>query len=329
MKLKVFIRVDGSSQIGLGHLVRCIALAHMLKSDFEISFYCKYIPDSMQLELIERRFALIKISDEEQFLNQLSSNTIVVLDGYNFDTEYQIQIKTKGCKLVCIDDLNDKYFYADLIINHGSGFKEGDYSTQPSTKFALGPQFALLRSTFLNQITKPRVISKFDNLFICFGGADSFNLSAITLEVVLEFNTFKHIAILTGPAYKANIQLQELIMKDNRVVHLQNLSEYEMLTEMLKAEIAIVPSSGIILEVFSVGIPTISGFFVDNQSSASEYFEKHSLIYSCGNMLENFREKLRNCISSLNILVGNKMIIKQKNLMNNSDNNLISLFKAL
>ena len=42
---------------------------------------------------------------------------IVVLDGYHFDTNYQTKIKQKGCKLVCIDDLHDKHFVADIIIH--------------------------------------------------------------------------------------------------------------------------------------------------------------------------------------------------------------------
>jgi len=33
---KIYIRADGGKEIGLGHLVRCFALALMLKDDFEI-----------------------------------------------------------------------------------------------------------------------------------------------------------------------------------------------------------------------------------------------------------------------------------------------------
>ena len=48
MKPKVYIRADGSHDIGLGHLIRCIALAHMLKNDFDITFVCKEIPEKIK-----------------------------------------------------------------------------------------------------------------------------------------------------------------------------------------------------------------------------------------------------------------------------------------
>ncbi len=58
---------------------------------------------------------------------------IVVLDGYHFGTNYQKQIKLKGAKLVCIDDMHDKEFVADLIINHIPRITPQDYNVQPFT----------------------------------------------------------------------------------------------------------------------------------------------------------------------------------------------------
>ena len=50
LKPKVYIRTDGSPEIGLGHLTRCIALAYMLKKDFAITFVCKEIPEKISRE---------------------------------------------------------------------------------------------------------------------------------------------------------------------------------------------------------------------------------------------------------------------------------------
>ena len=92
MKSKILIRADGSPQIGLGHLVRCFALAQMLKVDFEIIFYCRQIPNAMIAEIKSQGFSCIEIDREGEFLDQLSEDTISVLDGYNFDTDYQRKI---------------------------------------------------------------------------------------------------------------------------------------------------------------------------------------------------------------------------------------------
>ena len=137
MSFKVFIRADGSSQIGLGHLVRCSALAHMLKDHFEITFYSKEIPDAMLAELNSNGFICHKIKNENEFFNQLNDKNIAVLDGYNFGTDYQKQVKDTGSKLICIDDLHDQKFLADLIINHAPGITPQDYKAKTYTQFAL------------------------------------------------------------------------------------------------------------------------------------------------------------------------------------------------
>ena len=127
MKQKVYIRTDGSPEIGLGHVVRCVSLAHMLKNDFTIHFFVLEIPDSLKNEITQNGWDVTFIDRESDFLNKLTGNEIVVIDGYQFDSEYQKEIKSKGCKLVCIDDFHDQHFYADLVINHAPGVSKDDY----------------------------------------------------------------------------------------------------------------------------------------------------------------------------------------------------------
>jgi len=96
LKLKVLFRVDGSHEKGLGHLVRCSALAQMIKNDFDITFFCKEIPEDILEGLKNNGFSCDKIDVENKFHNQLNYKTIVVMDGYHFDAVYQKQIKAKS-----------------------------------------------------------------------------------------------------------------------------------------------------------------------------------------------------------------------------------------
>ena len=223
MSPKIFFRADGNTHIGLGHLVRCSALAYMLQSYFEISFYCKEIPESFEKELVNNSYEVIRIDNEAQFIEQLDHNQIVVLDGYNFNTAYQLEIKAKGNKLVCIDDLHDKEFVADLIINHAPGVKPEDYSAQPHTQFALGLDYALLRPAFLQQALKPRKIEKIETALICFGGSDPKNLTQSTLEI--EYGVIPHdgknqIIVLTIPGEIFPSVIDHMVRSD-RAHHLK------------------------------------------------------------------------------------------------------------
>src|ERR1700743_1989547 len=151
---KVFIRFDGNNQIGLGHLVRCTALAQMLKENFDIFFVCKQTSAASDDEITKLGFNLIVINNEDDFLSALTGNEIVVVDHYGLDSNYQKKIKDKSCKLVCIDDLHDVFFWADLIINPAPNAKPADYQGQVYTQFALGLDYVLLRPEFLKQAQK-------------------------------------------------------------------------------------------------------------------------------------------------------------------------------
>lgn len=282
IKLDVFIRADGSSTIGLGHLVRCAGLAHMLKADFQITFYCKEIPDALAGEFEAAGFGVRKIETEEAFLQALKPNQIVVLDGYGFDTDYQRRVRDKGCRLVCIDDLHDREFLADLIINHAPGITPRDYKAQPYTRFALGPDYALLRPAFLEQANKERKIEKMETLLIAFGGADPKRLTEKTLKAALEFSTFKKIILVTGAAFKINDAFLQLVAADQKIEHRQSLNEEQMLHTMLEADLAMLPASGILFEALAAGCIVVSGCYAENQKLVYENFKNTGSFYDAG-----------------------------------------------
>ena len=277
MGFKVYIRADGSLQIGLGHLVRCSALANMIKDYFEVNFISKEIPDTMFAELNKSGFNCTKIESEEEFFCQLNDKSIAVLDDYRFGTDYQKKVKGTGAKLVCIDDLHDKEFVADLIINHAPGITLQDYKAKSYTQFALGIEYALLRPVFLEQAKKTREIGKIEKLLICFGGGDLKNLTLNTLKVSLEFKEFIKIIVVTGAAYKITEDFKQLIKSDKRIDHRHALNDKQMLTAMLEAELAILPSSGILYEALATKCLVISGTYMDNQILLYESAKKQHL----------------------------------------------------
>jgi UDP-2,4-diacetamido-2,4,6-trideoxy-beta-L-altropyranose hydrolase len=176
----------------MGHFIRTLALAEMVNEHFHCVF-ATTSPTKYQIDEIEKvcHHRIDLPNDETHFdifLSLLKGNEIVVLDNYYFTTGYQKAIKDKGCRLVCIDDLNDNVFYADLIINHTPGVKAEEYSAQSYTQFALGLEYALIRQAFSNAKRNEKGITKIETLFICFGGSDPENLTASTLDVLLEYS---------------------------------------------------------------------------------------------------------------------------------------------
>ena len=270
---KVFLRVDGNDQIGLGHLVRCTALAQMLKEDFDIVFACKQTSAASNEQITKLGFNLMIIGAEEEFLSALTADEIVVIDHYGLDSNYQKKIKDKSCKLVCIDDLHDEIFFADLIINSAPNAKPADYKAQVYTQFALGLDYVLLRPEFLKDTQKVVANQPIKTAFVCFGGADSRNITQTAIGVLKKDTRFKKIIIVTGSAYNDLDQLKRSIARDDRFVLYHAVSAARMVDLITEAQLAIVPASGILQEVIAVGCKIVSGMYVENQKYIFESYK--------------------------------------------------------
>lgn len=286
---KVVIRADGNSKIGLGHIYRGIALAHMLKNDFDIGFIIR--TDSDILPFMDLNFnytylpAKISITDEPSWFkeNYSSENTILILDGYYFDEKYQKKIKEYNFKLVYIDDLVSFHQYADIVINHSLGIKEEDYSAEPYTKFALGSDYALLRPSFLEAAKQNRKISKIDTAFVCFGGANPFHLTEKALKALLSFPQLEKIYVLVGTDYKL-YEISKLNKTKKRIIILQNLNGKELFETISKCNFAITSASTILYELFAVKIPILSGYYVDNQIKYYNGIKDMGMIINADNL---------------------------------------------
>ena len=84
-KRKIYFRADADSQIGYGHFIRTLALADMLRDDFDCTFFTQSPSEYQQIE-VEKVCPLVCLSSDDrkfdEFLNHLSGDEIVVLDNY-------------------------------------------------------------------------------------------------------------------------------------------------------------------------------------------------------------------------------------------------------
>ena len=297
IKPKVYIRADGNSEIGLGHVIRSLALAEMLKDDFNCIFATRFLTDYINAEAGKVFEKIIKLPETEEhfdaFLSILSGDEIVVLDNYFFYTDYQQTIKNKGCKLVCIDDIHDKHFVADMVINHAPYVLKSDYSTESFTKCLLGTKYALIRTPFSHLAKQPKKYNGPNNAFVCFGGSDYNNITLRVVERLLSFEYVKIISVVTGGAYKHKDELQMLINQyPNRILSYSNIAAKQVVDILTMSDFAVVPCSSILWECMAAKLPVVTGYYVDNQKKISDYFVDKDIGCVVGNFNENlFDEK--------------------------------------
>jgi len=290
MKNKTIIfRADGNSLTGLGHLYRLFALVEMLSDEFDYVFLTK---ESSEISVIPNNFNLKLIPDSVTYENEPEWLNIeydpyahlIIADGYRFDSLYQSRIKKVGYKLIYIDDLAKEYMYADIVVNHAPGFTVKDYSGEDYVYFALGTDYSLLRPVFLKEAGCSNEEKKdcIDTVFICFGGADKFNLTEKFVRVLLTMSFIKKIKVVLGASNK-DIKLHKLKKKfPQRLEVYKNLSEVKLKDIMASCNLAIAPSSTICFELFALKIPVISGFFVENQIRAYSIFRDMKCFFGVG-----------------------------------------------
>jgi UDP-2,4-diacetamido-2,4,6-trideoxy-beta-L-altropyranose hydrolase len=265
---KVYFRTDANPSIGMGHLIRCTALAEMLKEKFSITFLLASTPSGVRKKFIPTYFQVSDIVTEEfSFLqNTLTEKDILVLDGYDFDSAYQRRVKSTGVRLAYIDDLRSFEYYADLIINQADQVSESDYKIKSQARFCLGPSFALLRQPFLKATQiKREVPSKITSVFVSFGGADLHNITEKVLKALTSFDTLENIHVLTGPV-NLNVETWKEQFKNSSRIHFHNNLSSEQVCELMsKCQLGLAPASSLSLELCAVGLVLLVGITADNQ----------------------------------------------------------------
>lgn len=284
-KRKIYFRADAGSGIGYGHFIRTLALADMLKDDFDCTFFTTS-PTAYQIGEMEKVCAYVALHLEDkfhEFLSYLNGDEIVVLDNYFYTTDYQRRIKSKGSTLVCIDDMHDKHYVADLIINQGIGYTRDDYSCESYTRFAFGLQYSLLRRPFFEAASKIGVSSHNEGIkvLVAFGGLDYLNLTSQVINEIVSKDTLHEIIAIIGDSYNANNKIE-----NPKVTYRKNLTASEIADLFVSVDVAILPASTMMNEALACGTQIIGGYYVDNQEYDYYMFLREGLILAGGDYTE-------------------------------------------
>lgn len=282
MMNKILFRADGDAQIGLGHVMRCLALARMLIDPFSIRFAITEPSPAIVTLLEAARLTVISLSEanhEADFLALLEPDEIVVLDGYSFDKAFQQSIRSRAKKVAFIDDLATGHQVADVIINHAGNVTEADYSAEAYTRFYLGPHYALLRPEFLQPggFGEPPTDG---SIFINLGGADLQNTSLTVLKAIQQTDDTIAVHLVLGPFHPNREAILAFQSQLPNLTILENLSANEMVSELQQCYLAITACSTISYEACAVNRPLVAIVTADNQARLAQFLSEEKLALS-------------------------------------------------
>ena len=122
---KIAFRVDASSKIGAGHIMRCIELCRMLhKKNYTTTFISKDSSLSRSLLKNIKNKTFIRYQNEvddikksQRIVKNKKINTLII-DSYLHDIKWEKSINVNN--LIVFDDMARKKHFADMLIDMGS-----------------------------------------------------------------------------------------------------------------------------------------------------------------------------------------------------------------
>lgn len=297
--MNIIIRADASTQIGTGHVMRCLALAQAgQEQGWQVLFILASANKSSALEsrLLLNGMKVVYLSveigsseDAQQtmdFAQQFAAQWIVV-DGYNFGADYQKTIKCFGMSLLFIDDYGHaEYYYADLVLNQNISVHQDLYiNREPYTNLLLGTAYTLLRKEF-RQWRKwhKKINSCASKILVTFGGSDPDNVTVKVIQSLLFVSNNLEVIVVVGgsnPHYKKLESFIESNTQSYLAISLQqNVNNMPEL--MAWADIAIAAGGSTNWELAFMGLPSIVITIADNQKAIAAELDRQGVIINLG-----------------------------------------------
>ena len=271
--MNVLFRVDSSSKIGLGHLMRCLVLAGQYKKD-NIIFATQSLDGNADQKIIDQGYKLILLDDNstDELCKKIALLHInnVIFDHYGIDDKFEKIVKKRtNVKILSFDDTYEKH-YCDVLLNHNIYADARQYEglVPEFCDVRCGKKYTLIRDEFKKiKIKKSPINKESPVIFVCLGGADPDNVSLAVLKILVEFDN----ATITLATTSANRNIGKLQDFSKQCQNISICVDCNIAEMMSNSDFAIITPSVIIHEVMSIGLPFISIKTADNQKMMHKY----------------------------------------------------------
>lgn len=292
--MHVAFRTDASLEIGHGHVMRCLTLAHALREQgASCLFVCRAHDGHLIQKIRQGGFQVVELpaptrpldattsparwlgvspeEDAEQTLAALADGVEwLVVDHYALDARWESRLRATCKRLLVIDDLADRQHDCDLLLDQNPGRQPEDYAQYvPAGCVVLaGPAHALLRPAFGNcrPSSLARERSRLGKLIISMGGVDIHNATSRVLDALdkTDLPADLQITVVLGAAAPWQDSVRQraarLRWPTSVLVDVQDMAGL-----MAASDLAVGAAGGSALERCCLGLPSVIVPIADNQ----------------------------------------------------------------
>lgn len=276
----IAIRVDGSTEIGFGHLIRMMALAQeFTKLGAEVIFLSRN-PENVEgyqvLSLNEPTTA-----EEDLLVEDMLAETqakMLIIDSYDYTQERLDRVGQLDLISVYVDDLNRHPFNTDFVVNGNLYAPRLHYRGR--ARFLLGTEYLLIREEFARvslRSLKPNV----EQVLITFGAADMENVTPRILGALKNYKQFKELRwhVVIGPVFQNTAEIEELAT-DCPNIHLHYNPDMRSLMDL--CDISISAAGSTVYELAACGVPPLLVIVAGNQVHLALEAQQQGLAFNLG-----------------------------------------------
>lgn len=285
----VLIRVDGNTDVGMGHITRCDVLASALSSrGFEpITFLVRDDPPAVgwvKHTSYELRILSASLSPEEEIAQVRSiqdrmAPRLQIIDLLSNSPEYVARLRYPATVLVSLFDAIDlPDFQNGLIFNHNIVWWEKNREAVSDRIFS-GPDYVLLNPAYQVLSRKRAIGSLFkdprNRIFVNQGGGDPFGLTPKIMRALHAAGLADQTTVLIGPAFRDEEALARAVDEtDGKFRVLRGLAGRETASLIASCEIAHSAGGNMMYELACVGAPMLVICHHDKHYQAAEAFQR-------------------------------------------------------
>lgn len=318
--MNIYFRVDASVQAGIGHLMRCAALAEFLReSGASVGFVSRKLPDNLYNWLGRRGFKVHCLPEADEAADDATQTCAIlgsgsgadwlIVDHYGLDCRWEKRVRSSARRLMVIDDLADRRHDCDLLLDQNFFLGlETRYQglLPPGCVQLLGPPYALLRPEFR---TARQGLRKRDgsvkSLLVSFGGSDPTGQTSKALRAIAKLHAPDlSVDVVIGPANSRRAEIEKLAGSMPRTAcrhQVRNMAEL-----MARADLYLGAAGITTWERCCLGLPSLVVTVAPNQVESVRDLADRGLLYFVGESHrigeEDIASALENCLRNPSLL---------------------------
>lgn len=274
--MKIMIRVDGNSKIGMGNVYRSLALAGALRKEgHEVNFIMKGYPGAF--ELVKDKGFVIFLLSSGSLNGSLNSHIahivrqnqaeMIINDIKDTDKIYMRCLKAMGIKIINFDDLGSgrklAHILFDAFYTHGKGGEPRAHR--------FGPKYVVLREEFRKR--KPweeRMGRPVKTITVLMGATNSGKMLEKTISALTQLSREIECHFIMSKVLPHSELFQMDYSEENFIFHYDapNISELFSQTDL-----AITTAGISMCETCAIGVPTLVIPQVPHEEKNAQLFQ--------------------------------------------------------